>query len=493
MAMNFPPGSIQMTFPSAEDRAMQAANLAAQQAYNRARLNLETEQMALNKAQQAWTEQYQTAQLTGFFQGAPTLAARQFAAQTFGANEMPAAGQTTLDLEQQRWAQAQGLANAFGTWYRPGTQPVPGQTTLQQQAQAFAQGAAQFQQQRALFEEALNAQREARMAQGQQQEQAQAYLNLLSGLRGPADWAKYQQVLGATPGGMRDLVAASMGQYLPGGGATTGMQPTPVSLQSMYQDVSGQPWMGGAAAWGGQPGGTGGMWNWGAMQGSPITQVTTGANPTVQIAGPGGLTPEAISRIQQAATERWGQSAWQQGLFEDLIARGTPIERAVQLASVNATDLKTTQEVINAAGINATVVGGQVPQAAGAPGSPTSTSLNPWYVPPGGTAQQGLNPYFFSTGGTVGGQPLQPGGAVPTGGTQPTASFPAPQTLGGLPMPNQIAPQTWRNLAPSQQQLLVGAYEAQGWHPQDVLALFSQSLPRYATNAPMAGTFRLQG
>jgi len=83
--------------------------------------------------------------------------------------------------------------------------------------------------------------------------------------------------------------------------------------------------------------------------------------------------------------------------------------------------------------------------------------------------------------------------AGPQGGTQPTQGFPAPQTIGTLPLPNQIAPQTWANLAPSQQQLLIGAYEAQGWHPQDVLSLFSQSLPRYATNAPMAGTFRLQG
>src|SRR4029453_16418261 len=249
MAIQWPAGT-QIVFPDAEQRATERANLAAQQAYNRARLNLESEQMALSKAQQAWTEQYQTAQLTGFFQGQPTMAARQFWAQEFGGYEQPQAGQTTLDLEQQRWAQAQGLANAFGTWYRPGTQPVPGQTTLAQQAQAFSQAATQFQQQRALFEEALSAQREAREAQAQQQSQAQAYLNLLAGLRGPADWAKYQQVLGATPGGMRDLYAAAMGQYVPGGGATTGYQPEAVSLQSMMGQISGQGYNPAAA---GQP------------------------------------------------------------------------------------------------------------------------------------------------------------------------------------------------------------------------------------------------
>src|SRR5262245_62421119 len=143
------------------------------------------------------------------------------------------------------------------------------------------------------------------------QQQAQSYLNLLSGLRGPADWAKYQQVLGATPGGMRDLVSAAMGQYMPGGGATTGVQPQAASLQTLQQQVAG-----------------------------------------------------------------------------------------------------------------------------------------------GGTAQ----------------------GA---------------QQLGQLPAPNQLAPQAWRNLAPSQQELLLGAYENQGWNKDDVRALLSQSLPRYASNAPQAGTWRL--
>jgi hypothetical protein len=432
--------AMQMTFPTAEDRAITVANNAAQQAYNRARLNLESEQMALNKAQQAWTEQYQTAQLTGFFQGQPTMATRQFWTQAFGGYEAPYPGQTTLDLEQQRWAQAAGLANQFGTWYRPGTQPVPGQTTLQQQQQAFAQG--------------LASQQEARAAQGQLQDQAQAYLNLLSSLRGPADWAKYQQVLGATPGGMRDLVAAAMGQYLPGGGATTGQQPTPVSLQSMYQDVSGQPWLG-------QPGaGSPPNWDWWTARVPTVTSAT----PVQQIAGPGGLTPDQISRIQKAAEDRWGTSTWQQWRFEDLVNRGTSMERAIAMASGGQTapDERTVQEIINASGINAPVVGGQYPGQFG-----------------GATGTQGTQ---------VVGTPSGPGAFTPMTGT-----FPAPQTLTGLPQPNQIAPQTWANLTPSQQQLLVGVYESQGWHPQDVLALFSQSLPRYATNAPTAGTFRLQG
>jgi hypothetical protein len=35
-------------------------------------------------------------------------------------------------------------------------------------------------------------------------------------------------------------------------------------------------------------------------------------------------------------------------------------------------------------------------------------------------------------------------------------------------------------------------YEGAGWNKDDVTALMNQSLPKYATNTPTAGTFRLQ-
>jgi hypothetical protein len=145
-----------------------------------------------------------------------------------------------------------------------------------------------------------------------QQQTAQNYLDLLSRLRGPADLFQYQKVLGATPQGIRDLVAAAAGQYIPGGGATTGVQPTAVNLQNFVA---------------------------------------------------GATAPGA-----------------------------------------NATDLA---------------------------------------------------------------------------------------SLGALVAPNQMAPQTWNNLAPSQQQILLAAWENQGYRPEDARALFEQSLPRYATSAPSTGTFRL--
>jgi len=148
-----------------------------------------------------------------------------------------------------------------------------------------------------------------------QQTASQNYLTMLTNLRGPADWAKYQQVLGATPGGTQDLVRAAAGQYIPGGGATTGVQPQAADLNSLYQ------------------------------------QATGGA----------------------------------------------------------------------------------------------------------GSQQQALQ-----------------------------------QMQGTLVAPNQMAPQTWNALQPSQQQMLLGIWESQGYNKDDAQNLFNQSLPKYGASSPTTGAFKLQ-
>lgn len=275
----------------------------ADAAYQEGMLQFQREDLAFRKAQQAWKETVDKAGLTGMYEGAYTMPTQQYFAGEFGTWATPTAGQQTLEAQQQQWAQAYNTAGQYGQYFAPGTGPAQGQQTMAGQEQDYTQW--------------LRAAQEARANQAQQQQTAQNYLNLLSQLRGPADWAKYQQVLGATPGGMRDLVAAATGQYVPGGGATTGYQPQAANLQTMMGQVAGT---------------------------------------------------------------------------------GTPQE------------------------------------AAG-------------------------------------------------GGTN---------TMGQLPAPNQISAQSWRNLAPSQQQMVLGEYEAQGWHKPDVEALFAQSLPKYATNAPGAGTWRLR-
>jgi hypothetical protein len=49
-----------------------------------------------------------------------------------------------------------------------------------------------------------------------------------------------------------------------------------------------------------------------------------------------------------------------------------------------------------------------------------------------------------------------------------------------LPPPNQINAQALLRMAPAQRQALMGAYESAGYNPQDVMAIFQNSLPRYA-------------
>src|SRR5262245_38335102 len=235
----------------------------ATRAYNQSMANNEGERIALDRAKFAWQQQMDRAGLTGKFENEWTLPSMTGFANQFGTWAAPTAGQETMAREQQTYGQQMGYGQMYGQYYAPGTAPTPGQQTLaaQQQALQNAQGVAgltgwyqapgttgqgvqTLQGQQQQFQQGLQTQQEARAAQGQQQSQAQAYLQLLSSLRGPADWAKYQQVLGSTPGGMRDLVAAAAGQYVPGGGATTGMAPQAVSLQSLMGDVSGNPYTG---------------------------------------------------------------------------------------------------------------------------------------------------------------------------------------------------------------------------------------------------------
>jgi hypothetical protein len=260
--------------------------------------------------------------------GAPTMALQAM----YGSNAAPTAGQQTLAAQNQYFNQAATEAGLTGWYNAPnatatsGANPTPGQgqQTLAAQGQYWNQN---FQQAQA------------------NQSNTMAYLNLLSSLRGPADWAKYQQVLGSTPGGMRDLYAAAMGQYVPGGGATTGYQPQAANLNTLQEQVGGYT----------------------ANPGQPQT--------------PG--------------------QAWGSGIG----------------------------------------IGGQQPTP----------------------AQQ---------------QQAQGGGANMYGSS--------------MPAPNQISAQSWNNLAPSQQQMFLGMYENQGWDKNDVEALYKQSLPKYGTNSPTAGTWRMQ-
>lgn len=174
------------------DRALTEARDAATAAYNRSQLNLEGDKLAFQKAQQAFSESLSRAQMTGTFEGQPTLPALM------------------------AWA------NAFGTY----GQPTPGQGTLAAQNQFFNQ---------ALAQSTLN------------QKTVQDYLGLVAGLRGPQDYGQYLRVLASTPQGLQGLVGAAAANQgrVPGFG-TTGAPTQPATLGGLM----------GAAATGGAAGGT---------------------------------------------------------------------------------------------------------------------------------------------------------------------------------------------------------------------------------------------
>ena len=349
---------------SADARAWQ------NQAFNQGQTGVSN---ALAQAQFEWNKRLGEAQQTGMWNGQWSNPQEQWYTgqfgQWYGPGGAPAVGAQTLSAQQQAADIAQNWSQMFGQYYAPGTAPTQGAATQAAQQAALANAAtvagltgtytapgatgAGTQtlagQQQQWAQNYQQQQFYAQQAQ-QQQQNTLSYLQMLSNLRGPADWAKYQQVLGSTPGGMRDLAAAAMGQYIPGGGATTGVQPQAANLNSMYAQV----------------------------QGSPNTYEYPQQN----------------------------QQTWGSGI---------------------------------GVGVNQTT-----------PAQQTQATGN------------GTNMY--------GGQ----------------------QQQYNLPAPNQISSQAWNNFTPSQQQMMLGQYESQGWDKGDVQALYNQSLPKYGSNNATAGTWRLQ-
>lgn len=436
----------QMTNVAAQNAATSAAQQAAQAQYWRSLSSGASSSQSLEAAKFAWQQKLDEATQTGKWNGQWNNPQEQWFTgqfgQWFGEGGAPTTGQQTLTAEQQRYNQAYQNSQLYGQYYAPGTTPTSGTATqaattqaaalaaqragmtgylqdtgtgnlamdafytkadqatrqqyldtsqgdmqtaanrylndlggsVRQAAEAqgrqyslqdmqnyiYGQGQQTQEAQQQQWQQGLSERQFANLQQQQQQENAQKYLAQMATLRGPADWAKYQEVLGATPNGMRDLTAAAMGQYIPGGGATTGVQPQAATLQSMQAQIGGY-----APGYGGQ-----------------------GNQGYNQAAGGGN------------------QQVWGSGI--GIGQQGASPEQAQQ-ATGNGTN-------------------------------------------------------------TMGGQRQQY----------------------NLPAPNQIAPQAWANMAPSQQQMLLGMYEANGWNKDDVMALHNQSLPKYGTNQGTAGTWRLQ-
>lgn len=159
------------------------------------------------------TPEYQQmlAALTGQFNGQPTQAAMEFAKQ-FGLSEAAVTGMYNGQPTQaaQEFAQQFGLSQAAVTGMYQGS-PT-------QAAKEFAANLALQQQQ-------------------QENTQANQMLQLAASLRGPRDAFQFAKVLGGTPHGLSDALAAVSGRYTLPGYQGGGAAPEAVSLQNFMGDV----------------------------------------------------------------------------------------------------------------------------------------------------------------------------------------------------------------------------------------------------------------
>jgi hypothetical protein len=310
----------QMINLQAAQLAAQVAQQAAQQEFQRMRFTeleqpqfahlseMDKEQLAFQKAQQAFTEAFQTASLTGQWNGAPTTMEQQRLTE----NQMNEAQLTGMYQGQQTTAEQQRLiANAMSEAGITGM--YQGQQTAAERAAAFERAVTQagltgtYEGQQTIdwlarqagitgyFNNAPTLQREQ-----MQNENSLSLLNLQSQLRGPRNAFQYANLIASTPQGLlgdlnamigRSQVPASAG-YQPGMG---GLQPA--NLGTMYGDM-----LGGAQ-------GPGGFTQPYAPQASPAAAQV----PAYMMGGvsPVGAIREFYPRMEPANTPFYEQAATQ--------------------------------------------------------------------------------------------------------------------------------------------------------------------------------------
>jgi hypothetical protein len=541
---------------------LQQAQNAANQAYLNARLQLDTDQEAYQKAAQAAATAIAQAGVTGTFNGQPTQAAIKQAAdiaqqqastmvsyaQQFGTWGVPQAGQQTLAAQQQQFSQAQQAAQLTG-WYTPytytppttpaGTSPTLGMqpmspmpytaggaggapgtpgaaSSLTQDAYVQAR-TAQLQQVASMSPQQAQQTAQSEWLQGLAQSGNVAY-GMPPGLAAPAAqaapaamsapqnmqmsyWPGQGLAAPAPQAAMSAPQNMEMGYrtQLPGGGGyggqmqmqdATGAQPSaPSFTQQQYiaarvqqlvgmgygQDQASQTaqseWNQGYA----QSGNVAGGLPSGLSVAASTTPATAGQPPPGQAQGSTTYgAPPGYQQGQPIQTLAGQQQQWSQGFQEQQQQQQTAQNYLNLLSQLRGpADYAQYQKVLGA------TPGGMqslVAAAAGqyVPGGGATTGVQPQGV----TLQSFLNQ---ATGGQFSG--------TPTGSQQQS---PDQAALNSLVAPNQMAPQTWNALTNSQQQLLLGQWQNQGYTQQDAQNLFNQSLPKYGSSSPQTGSFRLQ-
>jgi hypothetical protein len=115
------------------------------------------------------------------------------------------------------------------------------------------------------------------------------------------------------------------------------------------------------------------------------------------------------------------------------------------------------------------------------------------YIPEGNINDGSIGNYNFETRampeGSLNSDAFEYNKALSGSGASYNGGNSSRSTGSNLPIPSQINNENWNAMSPSQQELLLGAYEDQGWNKDDVLALFKKSLPKYS--GPASGTVSL--
>lgn len=248
-------GTDQLANIQAAQLAAQVANWAAQLEFAKQRFQLmelpqaqaqsqlAIDQLAFQKATEAWQQAFQEASLTGTYQGQTTTAWLTQQAQLTGVlngtqtvqgkltdaqvaqmnSAMQIAQQNQL-LDVQKFGFQQTQWNAEFALSKAGQQlqymgvDENGNPTLAKTAQdATITG--------------YDAQGNPTLArQTQEASEAQQYLSLLSSLQGPQNAFVQARVLGNTPNSIRDIANAWAGKYQIGGTTGSGQNPTPASV-----------------------------------------------------------------------------------------------------------------------------------------------------------------------------------------------------------------------------------------------------------------------
>jgi hypothetical protein len=480
--------------------AAQIANLAAQLEFQKERMRLlelpqfahlkqmDIDKMAFEKSQAEWENALKEATMTGTYKGQPTMQWLEQQAKLFGVID----GKQTLEG---------ALSSAQIAQINHSMQLQSHAMLLEDQKFGFERerwGAEfNYQMQKDLRDYGLSEAQITGMFNGQktlaaqelESRNAQNYLQLLSSLQGPGNAFKQMRVLGATPGGLTDMVRAWTGQYEPGG--LTGQAPGQAQVSDLFNQqygqafLTGQPYVPGQPVVPPQPGAIGApgvaLPDPGSATGGAIPTPPPVVAPGVPVA-PAGFSPGEISRYRQLVARQAQQLAAGEG---DL----SPADLA-EMAAYRARGIDNEGAVVQNPNLPS---GGNAPvnpvvaDSAGATSATTGAVGEQGYTvsPPGTQAPVGAYNYTDTPSGQT--QVYPPGITAPADDAQVSTVTPTPMSSGqgtGL-LPTQINAEAYKNMNKYGQEFLWGYLENQGWDKMAAQDAFLKSLPKYG--GPAAG------